>query len=137
MEKHQIKQNAASAAVVALRKRMGKSQQAFASEVLKMAISTVGRYENSLPPSGEMLLRLATIANSAGFSDLAQEFRFLYAREAKELLHCDMMLRPPTETQPVRGFVVMEFEGQDEYEATTDYLKRLAEGRKERKDHEK
>src|ERR1019366_1262337 len=73
--------HSASYAVAALRKAMKKTQTSFAVEVLGTAVSTVARYETSHAPSGDVLLRLASIAERQGLSDLQNTFRTLYADE--------------------------------------------------------
>src|ERR1700733_9958179 len=73
--------NPTSEAIVTLRKRMGLSQQRFATEVLKGAISTLARYETSSPPHGEVLRQLAEVAKREGFLDLHHRFRMIDAEE--------------------------------------------------------
>ena len=67
------------------------SQTTFAVEVLKVAVSTVARWETSDPPSGDTLLKLSDVAAERGgslskldvepFSTLEGVFRGLYADE--------------------------------------------------------
>src|ERR1019366_425037 len=95
MREHETPRNEASAAVIALRKALGMTQQRFAVETLKTAITTVARYETSHPPRGPVLLRLAEIAEQSGqlayrdsaegggsaFIKLALVFQRLYIEE--------------------------------------------------------
>jgi hypothetical protein len=68
------KRNAVSAAVVALRTHMNLTQQRFSTEIIKGAVSTVGRWETSDPPKGESLLTLVALAVKAERDDLADIF---------------------------------------------------------------
>ena len=69
------------AAVVSLRKALGMTQQRFAVEALKTAISTVARYETSHPPRGKVLIRLSQIAKRNNFVDISREFLKYYLDE--------------------------------------------------------
>lgn len=112
MGSHQKNADATKRAVIALRKALGKTQQTFAVEILKTAITTVARYETSHPPRGEVLLRLSDIAQSHGFSDLASEFRFLYLDEVFANLGFNL-ISEPFAAEP-RGYLVMKLKGQKE-----------------------
>lgn len=61
------------AAVKELRKALGDTQQQFAAR-LKLAISTVVRYELSREPKGAMLIQFHNLAVEQGRQDLAQVF---------------------------------------------------------------
>jgi hypothetical protein len=73
---------------------MGKSQTMFAVEVLEMAISSVGRFETSTEPPGDVLLKLARISDREALNDdrgteerktftkLGQTFRGLFLKQA-------------------------------------------------------
>jgi transcriptional regulator with XRE-family HTH domain len=129
MENHS-KRNEASAALIALRKAMDKTQQTFAVEVLDCAIGSVARWETSEPPRGDLLLRLASIAEREGLQNLRSDFLLLYARDTKQKIGLDLVLRPPTETDPARGMVMMEFEGVPELRIVERFLRGLAKVRK-------
>jgi hypothetical protein len=108
----------AKRALIALRKALGKTQQAFAVEILKTAITTVARYETSHPPRGEVLLRLADIALSNGHADLAGEFRFIYLDEILKNLKFDTIIDPVGR----RGYLLSKLSGPDEIELAQSFL---------------
>lgn len=62
-----------SEAVRELRKRLGETQQSFATR-LGLAISTVVRYELSRPPKGVALKQFYDLATASGHADLAEAF---------------------------------------------------------------
>jgi transcriptional regulator with XRE-family HTH domain len=62
-----------SRAVVELRKALGDSQQQFAGR-LRIAMTTIARYETSRPPKGKALATMARVAEEIGRKDLADEF---------------------------------------------------------------
>ncbi len=82
-----------SQAVLELRKAMGMTQTTFAIKVLKMAVSTVARFETSTPPRGDVLIKLAAIAHDCytreqwtQFSQLRNTFRDAYIAEVQQKL---------------------------------------------------
>ena len=101
---------AAKRALISLRERMGTTQQAFAAEFLKSAVTTVARYETSNPPRGEVLLKLSDIARANGIADIADEFRFLYLDEIIGNLGFEMIVSNPAESRK-RGYLVVKLEG--------------------------
>ena len=129
----------ASTALVALRTAMGKTQQQFAVEVLKTAITTVARYETSHPPRGEVLLRLATIANEAAHGrplkvaepllELAGVFHGLYFEEVLRNFGAktDFLVSiPKTATRPAVGYLVSRIEDPEKMRAAVRYLRGLS-----------
>jgi hypothetical protein len=79
---------------------MRMSQAKFAVLILDCANTTVGRYETTDPPHGDLLLHLARIAKDEAclsqwssaadrqtFVNLANHFRDLYAEEVREKLN--------------------------------------------------
>lgn len=81
-----MKKSAASQAVLALRTRLGQSQQRFAEQTLKSSIMTVSRYEGKFPPRGEALLGLAEVADKGALVGLRDTFRQLYLDEINQKL---------------------------------------------------
>ena len=71
-----------SQALAELRRAIGKTQQEFATQVLKTSLVTIARYETSHPPRGNVLLRLADIAEENKLPDIARVFRHAFAQEA-------------------------------------------------------
>src|SRR5260370_15668976 len=98
MKRNEVTRDAASAALIALRKAMVLTQQRFAVEVLKTSIGTVGRYESNGPPQGDALLRLGHLASAHGQHAIASLFEFLYMEETLKKLSYRMMSSPATET---------------------------------------
>jgi transcriptional regulator with XRE-family HTH domain len=115
MRENEKPRNAASEAVIALRTAMGKTQATFAVEVLKSAVTTVARYETSHPPRGDVLLRLADVADQHQLYDISKNFRFLYLDGVKEALRgAAMFFVPQTNTQPAGGYLLpLRLEGAD------------------------
>jgi transcriptional regulator with XRE-family HTH domain len=82
-----------SEALVELRRAMNMSQAQFAVLVLDVAITTVARYETSHAPEGDLILRLARIAEDRArasakgtaeqlaFVRLGSRFRELYLKD--------------------------------------------------------
>jgi hypothetical protein len=105
MTSDEKKRDAASEALISLRKAMGKTQQTFAVEVLKTAIGTVARYETSDPPRGEVLLRLRDIARNHEFHELAIKFELLYLDGVQKNLGSRLILIPATESEPAHGYL--------------------------------
>jgi transcriptional regulator with XRE-family HTH domain len=103
MVEHQKTRDAASEALIELRKAMGKTQQTFAVEVLKTAIGTVARYETSDPPRGEVLRRLEEIARKHHLYELAAKFDLIYRKEMLKSLVSQLAWIPATETTPTQG----------------------------------
>jgi DNA-binding transcriptional regulator YiaG len=81
MKTHEKKRNPASAAIIELRTRLDMTQQDFAVNVLKSAVSTPARWESRFPPHGKKLLELEKLAQKHGFTDLARRFRLLYNQQ--------------------------------------------------------
>jgi transcriptional regulator with XRE-family HTH domain len=128
MEKHRKTRDAASDALVALRKAMGKTQQTFAVEVLKTAITTIARYESSNPPPrGEVLLRLRDIAVQHGFHELASRFELLFVEDITGKLAYRLTRFPATETRPAYGIGILRLEGERALSSMYDYQKILGE----------
>lgn len=99
--------DAASEALIALRLAMGKTQAAFAVEVLKTAVTTIARYETSHRPPGDVLLRLADIAKEHGLAELQSKFQLFYLEDAMKNLGSKLVMVPSTATEPARGFLTM------------------------------
>jgi transcriptional regulator with XRE-family HTH domain len=78
MVQHEKKRDAASEALIALRTSMGKTQAAFAVEVMKTAVTTIARWETSHAPPPNVVLRLSEIAAQQSLHELRDAFRKLY-----------------------------------------------------------
>jgi transcriptional regulator with XRE-family HTH domain len=107
MSDHEKTRDAASEALIELRKAMGKTQQTFAVEVLGTAIGTIARYETSDPPRGEVLLRLMEIAREHDLLELAIRFDLLYRKEMLKSLASELAWIPATETSPAHGHLAI------------------------------
>jgi hypothetical protein len=107
MVEYRKPRDAASEALIALRLAIGKTQAAFAVEVLKTAVTTIARYETSHRPPGDVLLRLADIANEHGLADLQSKFQLFYLEDAMKNLGSKLVMVPQTATEPARGFLTM------------------------------
>ena len=81
MKKHATPRHATSKAVIALRNALGLTQQRFAVEVVKTSIVTATRWENSHPPHGDTLLKLADVAREHNQITLSRDFWHLYLEE--------------------------------------------------------
>jgi hypothetical protein len=128
MEKHRKTRDAASDALVALRKGMGKTQQTFAVEVLKTAITTIARYESSNPPPrGEVLLRLRDVAREHGLHELSNRFELLFMEDILGKLTYRLTRFPATETHPAYGIGIQRLEGELALSSMYDYQKILGE----------
>src|ERR1041385_9011615 len=96
MNDNEKRRHDASSAVAALRKEMAMNQTSFAVEVLKVAVSTLARYETSTPPRRDVLHKLAVIAGREALSpectpeqrtryvELRDTFRVLYFKDSFE-----------------------------------------------------
>ena len=120
MKKHKTQRDAASTAVSDLRLAMGMTQQRFAVEVLKTAITTVARYETTHPPRGDALLRLAKIAAQNDLLDLAARFRRLHLDEVLSGLHFNLLVDEQTKT----GWLVMKLNGQPQIDDAIDFFEK-------------
>jgi hypothetical protein len=123
MREHEKPRDAASRAVIALRTALGKTQQTFAVEDLKSAVTTVARYETSHPPRGDALLRLAEIADQAipkhretqtDLIKLRENFRRMYAEDVLQKIGFQLSLVPKTRSRPVQAFLLLKLEGAEE-----------------------
>lgn len=119
--------NAASDALIELRKGMGLTQQRFAVEVLKSSIGTVARYETNDPPRGDVLVRLSVIARQHGFPELSSRFEYLFMDEVLGKLSYRLSTFPATGTRPRCGIGVQRLEGELALSSMYDYQKILGE----------
>ena len=92
MDGHEKARDAASEALVTLRRAMGLSQQRFAVEVMKTAITTVARWETSHPPGPEVLLKLAAVAEKEKLFDLRDTFRRLFVEDQTDGMGFELVL---------------------------------------------
>jgi transcriptional regulator with XRE-family HTH domain len=125
---HEMRQKSpVSQALADLRKAMGKTQQEFAVHVLDCAISTLARYETSDPPRGDVLLRLAEIADKAGQQGQAEAFRAAYREEQYQKFGDSLTVSNGV------GYLSMKLTGATELAEATEFMKRIGEmqGRRE------
>jgi hypothetical protein len=103
---------------------LDKTQQEFAVELVKTAITTVARWETSHPPRGDALIRLAEVADRNDRPSLAEEFRILYADEAIANIKVPMLAKinsMPGTAEPY-GYVIAKFENSDQLSAAINLL---------------
>lgn len=123
MNDHEKQRHATSSALVALRQAMGKSQTSFAVEDLKVAISTLGRYETSTPPTGDVLLQLSEIAKRENRMDLYFTFVGSYLEQQLEKIHGELyFFASPTTGRSRRSYLVLETLNTEESWAAKDFL---------------
>ncbi len=67
-----------------LRQTMGETQTSLATR-LGMNVSSIIRWENRIPPTGEVLIELAKLADSAGLPKEAAMFRAAFEMEVADL----------------------------------------------------
>lgn len=124
-ENANLMRNAASQTVLALRKALGKTQQAFATEIAKTAITTVARWETGNPaPRGEVLLRLAQLADENGELGLRDDFKILFADEIIGKLG-NMMVVPETSDRESHGYIFEKLRDQREVDEAIKFEKKL------------
>jgi hypothetical protein len=139
MKKYEKPRHAASNAVAALRKAVGKIQTNFAVEDLKVAVSTLARYETSTPPRGDVLLQLAAIADREAssrsgveqhqFVELRETFRFLFLADVRKTLGFDLVVYHATKDQPAHGVALTGLEGPEELRAAHSFISLLSMSR--------
>lgn len=81
-------------ALRALRAEFGESQQRF-SDRISVTVRTVARYEAQKPPTGEMLGKLAALAEEAGRPDLRAVFTNAFWRELNEEIGRKLQIEVP------------------------------------------
>ena len=81
-------------AIKALRAEFGESQQRF-SDRIGVVVRTVARYELQKPPGGEMLGRLAALADEVGRDDLRAVFTNAFWRELNEEIERRLQISVP------------------------------------------
>jgi transcriptional regulator with XRE-family HTH domain len=81
-------------AIKALRAEFGESQQRF-SDRIGVVVRTVARYEIQQPPAGEMLAKLAALAEEVGRDDLRAVFTNAFWRELNEELERRLQIEIP------------------------------------------
>ena len=99
---------------------MGMTQQRFAVEALKTAITTVARYETTHPPRGDALLRLAKIAVQNDLPDLAARFQRLHLDEVLSGLHFNLVVDEQAKT----GWLIMKLNGQPQIDDAIDFFEK-------------
>ena len=81
-------------AIKALRAEFGESQQRF-SDRIGVVVRTVARYEVQKPPTGEMLGKLAALADEVGRPDLRVVFTDAFWRELNEEIESKLQIQIP------------------------------------------
>ena len=125
--------HATSDALIALRQAMKMTQAQFAVLVLDSAITTVGRYETTHPPQGDLLLRLAKIAEQEAqkerspaeqeiFIHLKDRFKELYVQDLLEKLECNLLMMPRTDAEQEHAYLVTRVNGERAMTLTLDFL---------------
>jgi transcriptional regulator with XRE-family HTH domain len=127
MKEHRKQRNAASEALITLRTAMGMSQAQFAVMVLESAVTTVARYETSHPPQGDLLIRLAEIAEQHELIQLRDVFRKLYFAETKGKAGFDLMTIPKTEAEAAHGCLMLHLSGEEALSGAQSFLLILAQ----------
>jgi hypothetical protein len=125
MNEHEKQRSAVSWAMVRLRRALGKSQTSFAVEDLKVAVSTLARYETSTPPRGNVLLELAKIAERENLTELRDEFRDVFIDELAVSLTSDrsfIHVVRPGDDRPAYGHLLMDLEGLEELDAASEFV---------------
>jgi hypothetical protein len=124
MKENDRTRHATSDALIALRQAMKMTQAQFAVLVLDCAITTVGRYETTHPPQGDLLLRLGKIAKQEAnkqersaaerqiFIDLGDRFSELYVQDVHDRLGWDLMMIPKTEAEREHAHVLTRVNGE-------------------------
>jgi transcriptional regulator with XRE-family HTH domain len=126
MESEQKQRNAAAEPLKTLRKSMGKTQQAFAVEALNIAVATVGRWESGDPPGGDMLLKLAEVADANGQHAIRDKFRELYLDDVLANLRFNITVN--TDPTP-HGYLIAKLEDGRQIELAQKFLRDLVEER--------
>lgn len=121
----------ASQALKALRKALGMTQTTFAVTVAHLAVTTVARYETSHPPKGDVLLRLAAIAereaenvqHSAAARCTLADCRDLFRATFNEEIF------PKIGTGLIQGgnggYLLLRLEGEEEISFARDFLETI------------
>jgi transcriptional regulator with XRE-family HTH domain len=122
MDHHEIKRSEASRAVIALRNALKKTQQEFAVEVVKTAISTIARWETKDPPKGDALLQLADVASQNNQPNLSMDFELLYFAEVMPRLRNKRIRKPGCP-----GYVICAFDNSKDAAAAAEFLLNAAE----------
>jgi hypothetical protein len=143
-----MKREAASKAVISLRAALNQTQAEFAVTTMKVAVTTVARWETTHPPTGETLLRLKQIARRsalrAGERDPKKLPLFLRLEQTFERLYFDEVQAKSTEhgiSGPFVGsndgddnvfvdcYVFLKLKGVAELAAMHEFLGKLGKGK--------
>ena len=124
MAQNEMNGDATRRALVGLRKALGKTQQAFAVEFLKVAVATVARYETSNPPRGDVLLRLSEIAAEHGEFSLKDEFLYLYLDDVLQKVKGNMFVVPETADNEPHGFLLLRLDNQKQVDDAIALLRK-------------
>ena len=121
MRRHKKTRTEASRAVIALRHALGKTQQEFA-QLLKTAISTIGRWETKDPPKGDALLQLAEAAWRHDQTAICGDFELLFLDETLPRLRKNMLQRIGEDS----GYVVCRYDTSRDVPSAAEFLDRSA-----------
>jgi transcriptional regulator with XRE-family HTH domain len=110
-----------SIAVCELRSLLGDSQQSFSNR-LGLALNTIARYETTRPPSGDVLLLLAEVAEQYGHFPSSDLFRTHYVEELFDKLKVRLLVAPETPGGRVRGYLMQKLHGKRELVNAENFL---------------
>jgi transcriptional regulator with XRE-family HTH domain len=121
-------------AIKALRAEFGESQQRF-SDRIGVTVRTVARYEVQKPPTGEMLGKLAAIAEEVSRPDLRVVFTNAFWRELTEEIERKLQIEFPRLHSHYRALLWLTLNGGQRSQTRLDtYLREeIARVAKERK----
>ncbi|MGD1097125.1 MAG: helix-turn-helix transcriptional regulator [Bryobacteraceae bacterium] len=109
-----------SKAAKELRKRLGQSQQAFASG-LGISIRSIANYEAGREPTGKPLFALTMAAQEAGHMDLANVFSDAMSEELKGWPFT-LFVNPETDSHPINGHLLASLQGFEQLLAAGCFL---------------
>jgi transcriptional regulator with XRE-family HTH domain len=127
-------------AIKALRAEFGESQQRF-SDRIGVVVRTVARYEVQKPPTGEMLSKLAALADEVGRPDLRVVFTDAFWRELNEEIESKLQIQIPRMRSHYKALLWLIVNGGSRSQSRMDiFLKeeiaRVAKERKRELSHE-
>ena len=121
-------------ALKALRAEFGESQQRF-SDRIRVTVRTVARYEAQKPPTGEMLGRLAALAEEVGRPDLRAVFTNAFWRELNAEIERKLQIEVPRLHMHYKALLWLTLNGGQRSQSRVDTFLKEEIGRvtKERK----
>jgi transcriptional regulator with XRE-family HTH domain len=127
-------------AIRELRAEFGESQQRF-SDRIRVTVRTVARYEVQKPPTGEMLGRLAALAEEVGRPDLRAVFTNAFWRELNEEIGRKLQIEVPRLHSHYKALLWLTLNGGQRSQTRVDSflreeIARVAKERKRELSHE-